>query len=190
MTTVSEANALATLVTQARGGDRDALEQLIAILRPRVFRYVLARVLDAHQTDDVTQEVMVTMVAALPRYVDQGRPFVAWVFGIATNKVSESRRSVKRRRETVSDALPERPDDEALQPETIVVRLETSARVAQLLDTLPDQQAEVLRLRIAAGLSAEETAQVLGMSPGAVRVAQHRALAKLRTTAAASELRS
>jgi RNA polymerase sigma-70 factor (ECF subfamily) len=52
--------------------------------------------------------------------------------------------------------------------------------MTELLATLPEPQGEILRLRIAAGLSAEETAQVLGMSAGAVRVAQHRALARLR----------
>lgn len=180
MTTVSEDDALATLVTQAQGGSHDAMERLIALLRPRVYRYVLARVLDGYVTDDVTQEVMVTMVAALPRYVDQGRPFAAWVFGIAGNKVSESRRAAYRRREALSENMPDRAADAALEPEAAVVRLETSARVAEMLATLPHQQAEILRLRVAAGLSADETAAVLGMSPGAVRVSQHRALAKLR----------
>jgi RNA polymerase sigma-70 factor (ECF subfamily) len=49
-----------------------------------------------------------------------------------------------------------------------------------LLSMLPEQQAEIVRLRVAAGLSAEETAAVVGMTPGAVRVAQHRAIMKLR----------
>jgi len=180
MTTVSEDNALAPLVDRAKAGDPVATEQLVAQLRPRVFRYVLARLLDPHLADDVTQEVTVTMLTALPRHVEQGRPFSAWVFGIASNKVSESRRSASRRHETAADSLPDGTADSALEPETAVLRLETSAYVADLLATLPEQQAEILRLRVAAGLSAEETAQVLGMSAGAVRVAQHRALARLR----------
>ena len=180
MTTVSEENALASLVTQAQAGDRDAMEHLVAQLRPRVFRYVLARVLDPHLADDVTQEVTVTMVQSLHRYVDQGRPVVAWVFGIAANKVSESRRATGRRHESASDRLPELESDPTLQPEHAVLRFEACAEVAQLLESLPAQQAEILRLRVAAGLSAEETAAVLDMTPGAVRVAQHRALTRLR----------
>ncbi|MBV9291959.1 MAG: sigma-70 family RNA polymerase sigma factor [Frankiales bacterium] len=180
---MSEDTALSALVERARAGERDAVEQLVAAMRPPIYRYVLSRLLDPHLADDVTQEVMVTMVTALSRYVDQGRPFGAWVFGIAGNKVSESRRSASRRRESASAILPDQPADHALEPEAAVVRLEASARVAALLETLPHQQAEVLRLRIAAGLSAEETAAVLGMTPGAVRVAQHRALARLRATA-------
>ena len=53
-----------------------------------------------------------------------------------------------------------------------------------LLDRLPATQRELLILRVAVGLSAEETGNALGMSSGAVRVAQHRALARLRVLAA------
>ena len=180
MTTVGEDVALAVLVDRAKAGDRAATEQLVTQLRPRVFRYVLARVLDPHLADDVTQEVTVTMLTALPRHVDNGRPFTAWVFGIAANKISESRRTAVRRRETATESLPERSAETSLEPETAVLRLETTRYVAKLLDRLPAVQGEILRLRIAAGLSADETADVLGMTAGAVRVAQHRALARLR----------
>jgi RNA polymerase sigma-70 factor, ECF subfamily len=180
MTTVSEDVALAALVERAKAGERSATEALMAHLRPRVFRYVLARVLDPHLADDVTQEVTVTMMAALPRHVDQGRPFTAWVFGIASNKVSESRRAASRRHERVVETIPEQTGDGAYEPEHAAARLEAARQVAAMLDTLPAPQAEILRLRIAAGLSADETAAVLGMTPGAVRVAQHRALARLR----------
>src|SRR3954471_16442085 len=106
MTSVSEEDSLASLVVRAQAGDRGAMEQLVAQLRPGLFRYVLARVLDPHLADDVTQEVTVTMVQSLPRYVDQGRPVTAWVFGIAANKVSESRRLASRRHESPSEFLP------------------------------------------------------------------------------------
>ena len=170
MTYVSEDVALATLVDRAKAGDRAATEQLVAQVRPRVFRYVLARVLDPHLADDVTQEVTVTMLTALPRHVDRGSPFTAWVFGIAANKVSESRRSAIRRHEAVGSALPDEQADVGLEPETAILRLETSRYVATLLAQLPEAQAEIVRLRVAAGLSADETAAVLGMSAGAVRV--------------------
>ena len=186
MTTVSEEDSLASLVGRAQAGDREAMDRLVAQLRPGVFRYVLARVLDPHLADDVTQEVTVTMVQSLHRYVDQGRPVTAWAFGIAANKVSESRRSAYRRREAPVEAVPDQPQDGA-EPEQAVLRLETARRMRDLLDTLPAQQAEIVRLRVAAGLSADETAAVLGMTPGAVRVAQHRALARLRELATSGQ---
>ena len=184
MSDVSGDDTLASLVVRAQSGDRRAMEDLVGELRPRVYRYVLSRLLDHATADDVTQEVAMTVMSALPRYVDQGRPVTAWVFGIAANKVSESRRSVRRRHETAVDLLPDARADAAAEPEQVVVRLETARRVASMLATLPEQQAEILRLRIAAGLTAEETADVLGMTAGAVRVAQHRALARLRADAA------
>lgn len=57
---------------------------------------------------------------------------------------------------------------------------EFAEKMTQLLDTLPEKQREILRLRIVVGLSAEETAEAVGSTPGAVRVAQHRALGRLR----------
>jgi RNA polymerase sigma-70 factor (ECF subfamily) len=58
----------------------------------------------------------------------------------------------------------------------------------QLLDVLPDKQREIVVLRVVVGLSAEETAEAVGSTPGAVRVAQHRALARLRKTLSAEEV--
>ena len=71
-------------------------------------------------------------------------------------------------------------------PEDHAVRLDNARRARALLARLPDQQRELLMMRVAVGLSAEETGRALGMSPGAVRVAQHRAVARLRVLAAAS----
>lgn len=187
MTTVSEENSLAALVGQAQAGDQAAMERLVAQLRPGIFRYVLARVLDPHLADDVTQEVTVTVVQSLHRYVDQGRPVTAWAFGIAANKVSESRRVPFHRREALTEVVPDAAMAGPLQPEEAALRLETARHMRDLLDLLPEQQAEIVRLRVAAGLSAEETAAVLGMTPGAVRVAQHRALARLRELAQAEQ---
>ncbi len=58
---------------------------------------------------------------------------------------------------------------------------DSAARMTKLLEILPEKQREILMLRIVVGLSAEETADAVGSTPGAVRVAQHRALAKLKT---------
>lgn len=65
---------------------------------------------------------------------------------------------------------------------------ELSDRMAQLLRVLPAKQREILLLRVVVGLSAEETADAVGSTPGAVRVAQHRALARLRKTLAPEEV--
>lgn len=172
---------LRALVIRAQTGEAAALDELVRRIRPHVFRYVLARLIDRSSAEDVTQEVTMTVVSALPRYEDVGRPVLAWVFGIAMRKVSEAHRSLRRHPEWPADALPDCPV-ETDGPETAAVRLDTARRMADLLATLPHPQDEIVRLRVAAGLSAEETAAALGMTAGAVRVAQHRALARLRAT--------
>ena len=72
----------------------------------------------------------------------------------------------------------ELPDRPALHdgPEQRLLAGELAERLAGLLELLPPRQREVVLLRVAVGLSAEETAEAVGCTPGAVRVAQHRAL--------------
>ncbi len=65
-------------------------------------------------------------------------------------------------------------------PEDAAVLRDEAARAAALMRTLPQQQQEILTLRVAVGMSTEETAAALGMTAGAIRVAQHRALTRLR----------
>ena len=118
-------------------------------------------------------------ITALPRYRDQGRPFLAFVYGIAAHKVADAHRAAARNRAEPTDMLPERASVDA-GPEQMTMDAESAARMSGLLDVLPAKQREILVLRVIVGLSAEETAEAVGSSPGAVRVAQHRALARLR----------
>lgn len=187
---VGERDELAWLMAQAQAGDTAALDTLLRQVRPHVFRYVLAHLVDRGSAEDVTQEVSLTIMSALPRYQDRGLPVLAWVFGIAMHKVSEAHRAHRRRCESPVEEVPDMvPTDAATNPEAVTVQLETTRQIASLLASLPRPQGEILRLRIAAGLSAEETATVLGMTAGAVRVAQHRALSRLRSSVTAEALR-
>ena len=78
------------------------------------------------------------------------------------------------------EGMPERPDP-ANTPEAQAIAADLSRRLACLLGRLRPVQREIILLRVAVGLSAEETGIALGMTPGAVRGAQHRALARLRS---------
>jgi RNA polymerase sigma-70 factor (ECF subfamily) len=135
-----------------------------------------------HAADDVAQEVCLAVLSALPRYRDEGRPFEAFVFGIAAHKVADAQRAAVRAAVPTAE-MPDEPDL-GPGPEDHALRRSDAALVRSLLDRLPPTQRELLILRVAVGLSAEETGSALGMSPGAVRVAQHRALARLRVLAA------
>ena len=171
-------------VAQAVAGSRDALREVVEIIRPVVVRYVRARVGSAERSalsaDDVAQEVCLAAIQALPRYQDQGRPFLAFVYGIASHTVADAHRAAARNRSEPTDVVPERSSVEA-GPEQMALQSDSAARMDRLLAVLPEKQREILTLRIVVGLSAEETAQAVGSTPGAVRVSQHRALARLKS---------
>lgn len=170
------------LTAQAVGGQPAAIDSLLRQFRPMVLRYCRARLGRIsghhHAADDVAQEVCIALVSALPRYQDMGRPFASFVYGIASHKVADAMRSAANLAIPTED-LPDEADDRPGPEETAVAYLEAE-RVRALLRRLPRQQRELLVLRVLAGLSAQETGNELGMSAGAVRVAQHRALARLR----------
>lgn len=119
-------------------------------------------------------------ITALPRYRDQGRPFLAFVYGIAAHKVADAHRAAGRNKSDPMEIVPERFAGEA-GPEQLAIDSEASARMAKLLQVLPEKQREILILRVVVGMSAEETADAVGSTAGAVRVAQHRALARLKS---------
>ena len=118
-------------------------------------------------------------ITALPRYKDQGRPFLAFVYGIAAHKVADAHRAAARNKSEPTDVVPERFSLDA-GPEQMALDSESSARMNKLLAVLPEKQREILILRVVVGMSAEETAEAVGSTAGAVRVAQHRALARLK----------
>nr|WP_279579825.1 sigma-70 family RNA polymerase sigma factor [Fodinicola feengrottensis] len=99
--------------------------------------------------------------------------------GSPHTKVSDAHRGASRDLSQPVEVLPD-VIDSANDPEQAALAADRAARVHELLGNLSDIQREVVLLRVAVGLSAEEAGSVLGMSPGAVRVAQHRALNRLR----------
>lgn len=182
---LAEGASLREVTSLAVRGHPAAIESLLEHIRPMVVRYCRARLGRItghyHVADDVAQEVCIAVVAALPRYRDMGRPFASFVFGIAAHKVADAVRAASRLAVPTED-LPDSPDEQPGPEETVVAYLEAQ-RARTLLARLPVHLRELLVLRVITGLSAEETGNVLGMSAGAVRVAQHRALARLRAIA-------
>jgi RNA polymerase sigma-70 factor (ECF subfamily) len=171
------------LVLAAASGDRAARDLVIQRIGPIVQRYCRGRLGRSDRSsvsaDDVAQEVLLAVLTALPSYRVQGRPFLAFVYGIASHKVIDAHRAATRNR---SDAVAEVPDAVSVAdgPEQRALQGELSVQMRLLLEQLPEKQREILVLRVVVGLSAEETAEAVGSTPGAVRVAQHRALGRLR----------
>lgn len=182
---------LHVLAVAATDGDRHAAEELLGAVHTLAHRYCRARLSRFpgadHAADDVAQEVCIAVLSALPRYRDEGKPFEAFVYRVAANKVADAQRAVYRH--PVASA--ELPDvvDLTDDPERLAVRRSDIQDVRELLKALPENLRELMVLRVGVGLSAEATGQALGMSAGAVRVAQHRAMQKLRRLVACEPAR-
>jgi RNA polymerase sigma-70 factor (ECF subfamily) len=173
------------LVRSALQGNRAAVAALLRALRPIVFRYCLGRLRTwqdgSSDAEDCAQDVLLAIVGALPGYRHPPDGFMPFVFGIAAHKVSDfHRRRARDRTSPVADP----PTGRSGGVDPTSEEVERTAALdwsSGLLDTLPPRQREILVLRIILGMTAEETAAAVGLgSAGAVRVAQHRALATLR----------
>lgn len=172
---------LARLVPLAAGGDERAVQRVIKLIYPQVMHYARARIGGGRTPtpEDVAQEICLAVAMTLPKYQDMGRPFMAFVYGIAYNKVADAHRALFRDKLNPTDELPEHVAPGGT-PEDFALEMDGSNQMRQLLDLLGDKARDIIILRVVVGLSAEETAEALGSTPGAVRVAQHRAIAKLR----------
>lgn len=173
---------LADLVPKATAGDRRALQRIMEIIHPVVLRYARARIGGGRQptAEDVAQEICLAVATSIKNFVDQGRPFMAFVYGIASNKVADAHRAMSRDKSTPIEKMPETEPD-TFTPEEFVLISDGSNRMRTLLDLLSEKARDILIFRVIVGLSAEETAEMVGSTPGAVRVAQHRALTTLRS---------
>jgi RNA polymerase sigma-70 factor (ECF subfamily) len=146
---------------------------------PRVYRYVRARIAGAEEAADLTQEIFLRALTALPAYQMQGVPFAAWLFRIARNAVTDAHR---RRRPILSihTMFGLAPPAEEGDPEHAVLRDEALRRLRSLVVRLDEAKQELLALRFAAGLTAPEIALVTGRSEAAVKKQLTRTLTKLK----------
>jgi RNA polymerase sigma-70 factor, ECF subfamily len=162
----------------AQAGDENAFAQLWRSLNPPVVRYL--RTLAPSSASDLASETWVQVIRNLSKFSGGEPAFRAWVFTIARNKVLDAARHDRRRpRSSADDAALDRlasPDDTA---QLAMENLSTDAALA-LIASLPRDQAEVIMLRVVAGLDAAAVGVILGKSPGAVRVTAHRGLRRLQ----------
>lgn len=144
----------------------------------QIYSYLRVRV-GEDEAADLTHQVFVRALDALPRYRDRGVPITAWLFRIARNAVMDTHR---RRKGTITwDRLPE-----AMQPATGddladgMIQRERVERLRQLLTDLTPEKQELLTLRFAGGLTVREIAGILGRSEGAVKMELRRTLHALK----------
>ncbi len=164
------------LVERARVRDPDAWEVLYRRAYPRLFAYARRRCPHRDAADDAVSDTMTRALARIDSFAWQGAGFDAWLYGILRNVLLERGRAAAR---LVGDRLPELPAHEP-EPLGCVLAREEVVEVRRAFARLGPEEQEVLELRIVGGLGADEVGKVIGKKPGAVRMAQTRALARLR----------
>jgi RNA polymerase sigma-70 factor (ECF subfamily) len=174
---VDEQSDARALVERARHGDEAAWDALYRAVYPRLLAYAQRRLSTTDASRDAVSEAMTRAVAKIDRFTWTGGGFEAWLFGILRHVVLDAQRTAGRRAHI--PMVIEQASDEP-GPLDLVLGDEEVAAVRAAFARLDPADQELLELRVVSGLSAEEVAAVVGKRPGAVRMAQSRALARLR----------
>ncbi|MEZ4587744.1 MAG: RNA polymerase sigma factor [Gemmatimonadales bacterium] len=168
------------LFERAVGGDRGALDCLVAIHRPLAHRIAVGILGDRDQAEDVAQDAMLRLSAALPGFQRAGelRP---WVYRVTLNLCRDQlRRRRRRSRDLPLEAAAGHPElTDAPRPERTVDAERARRAVTEALKQLPDEQREVITLRFISGLPYAEIARITSTAQGTIASRVFRALKRL-----------
>jgi RNA polymerase sigma-70 factor, ECF subfamily len=173
-------------VEAARRDPRD-FEPLYRKYVGQVYSFAVYELHDHHAAEDLTEQVFLQALSALPRFEERGSgelsTFRVWLFQIARNALANERRGRQRHPRVPLDAALELP---AMGPDPASQSAERDvlARALRAIARLPGDRRRALVLRFVEEMTTQEIAGVMGRSEGAVRVLIHRAL-----RAVADELR-
>ncbi len=158
----------------------DAIRPLYRHYFPRIFAYVACRVTSKQDTEDLTSEIFLKMVASIDGFEYRGAgSFAGWIFQIANNTVKQFYRADERWQTTLIDALPELHSTDPL-PDEAFSRKERLRWLQSALETLTPRRREIIMLRFASGLRNQEIAGVLGLDERTVASHLCRALEDLQ----------
>lgn len=177
--TATDGAVLDQALIRARAGDEAGFLVLWNALQPRLLRYLQA--IGCDDVDDVAGETWLQVVRDLPKFrKGSADEFRAWLFTIARHRAVDAARSRRRFLDKVMSAQPAPPTVSPGNPveDEVLHQLSTRQAIAMVAGLSKDQ-AEVVALRVIAGLDTEAVARMLRKSPGAVRVALHRGLRAL-----------
>lgn len=168
----------APLIARARAGEAAAFGALYDRYVEAVYRYVFYRVRETAEAEDVTSEVFMKALRAMPRY-ETRQPFLAWLYRIARNAVIDRARR-KRTQVSFEDALAHPNADRILDPDATLFRQVDAETLRGAIRQLTPLQQEVIVLRYVEGLDTRAIARIVGKREGTVRGIEFRALGALR----------
>ena len=160
------------LLIEAAQRDPLRFQELYESNFERVYAFIVYRVRDREDAQDLTAEVFHQALAGIQRFEWRGLPFSAWLLGIASKILADRWQRLGKRQEVPADELELAGIDAAI---------EERAMLFQLVDRLPEDQRKVIVRRFVDQRSIREIAEELGRSEGAVKQLQFRALKTLRS---------
>lgn len=167
-----------SVLRAAQDGNEQAFARLYRDAQPALLRY-LQVLAGPGAAEDVAGDTWVHVVRGLGGFRGDESDWRGWLFTLARRRAIDAGR-LRQRRQEVAWAPEHAPDPAPAAEELALTALDTRTAL-ELVARLPQQQAEAVVLRVVAGLEPAQVAQLLGTSPGAVRVAVHRGLRRLAT---------
>ena len=168
------------LVQRARQGEQEAFAQLYENHFDKIFRYVVLKIRNQAEAEDMTQQVFIKAYESIGSYQSQGVPFTAWLFRIAHNQMVDYVRKQSKKQTVPLDESLQIKDDSDVEHE-VEEKIEME-KVVLATAKLTKAQREVISLRFAGGLSITEAAKTMRKSEGAIKALQHSAILALRKT--------
>lgn len=161
------------LIKEIQHGDEEAMEELVYRYYDEIFYYIYRLGSPYEQAKDITQDVFIAMLKAIPVYKEQGN-FRAWLYKIAYNRTMNF---FRKNEDTVS--FSEKHENLKIEPD-IGEQLANQSMVKEMLNSLPKKQSNVLILKYYHGFTAREIANIVGTSVHTVKSRLFQGLQKLR----------
>lgn len=166
-------------IEKAKQGDDGAISFLFRSLNPQLLRFLRHQAPD--QYEDLASDTWMAIAKGVANFSGSEADFRAWMFSIARRKVVDFYRTSGKSKLAMNNLRFRFRQEKAISEidnaaEPAISNLSAQEAIDQLVDGLPPHHAEVLLLRVLGELSVEEVAKIVGKSPEAVRVIQHRAI--------------
>ncbi len=169
------------LISKARTGDREALGELVTACWHPVYRLISYKTGSPEDAQEITQETFFRAFRSLSSYRQTETRFTTYLSRIALNLVTDFWRK-KGRSPAVTDIMEHQNQLSANEPDPCnqLVEQEMRHSLSESMKELPEEQRQVVELRIIAGLPVRETATAMNKTEAAVKMLQQRALKNLR----------
>ncbi|MBP2625333.1 MAG: polymerase, sigma-24 subunit, RpoE, subfamily [Firmicutes bacterium] len=169
------------LITKAQDGDREALNTLVSCYWQPIYRLIYSKVGNEEDAKELTQDTFMNAFRSLPRYKVMDVSFKSYLGRIGINLVTDFWRKKGRTPQLVNiTGYQESIIDVRENPEEYTLRLEGQEQIVNLVESLPEEQRQAVKLRVILGLSVRDVAMQMQKTEPAIKMLQQRALKNLR----------